>query len=621
MLTPTYDVYVGDALASFQFSEFKRITGAQRILSFGGWDFSTMPETYLIFRNGVKPANRLTMATKIANFIKEHNLDGVDIDWEYPGAPDLPTFDPGKAEDGPNYLAFLVVLKNLLPGKSVAIAAPASYWYLKQFPIAQISRVVNYIVYMTYDLHGQWDAHNAYSQEGCATGNCLRSQVNLTETRAALAMVTKAGVPGEKVVVGVTSYGRSFKMAAAGCWGPNCLFTGDRLNSNAKKGVCTGTAGYIADAEIAEILANPGRVVRSFVDPSSNSDILVYDDTEWVGYMSPATKRARTTLYSSWGMGGTTDWAVDLQQYHDPPAPSTSWNGFKLSILAGDDPKYDRSRSGTWTTHDCTHDMIVAEFDDPPSVRWETLGAEDAWRDVVRIWKDNDKRREIGFIQSVTSTLHIGGDSNCGFLLADSCQAEPCPDGANGNTSGPAAELIWNSMVKLHKFHKDYYDTLVTVATIESFAFDRMERTFAPVEYPDDNKWINLFLNLLTLGLLGAAAPFFNTALRQLAYFSQRTSALDNAKDTSLALIGQSTTIVKDLLPTENTRWSPVEQDIFSHYMGQTVYGWLNLTSLALERLFDGEDDSLKILHDAMSGGKLIDGKFENAPPPEKQWD
>ncbi|KAL4924789.1 glycoside hydrolase superfamily [Aspergillus undulatus] len=92
---------------------------------------------------------------EITDFIKEHDLDSVNIDWEYPGAPDLPTFNPGTKEDRPNYLAFLVVLKNLLPGKSVAITAPASYWYLKQFPIEQISKIVNYIVYMTYDLHGQ----------------------------------------------------------------------------------------------------------------------------------------------------------------------------------------------------------------------------------------------------------------------------------------------------------------------------------------------------------------------------------------------------------------------------------------------------------------------------------
>ena len=85
---------------------------------------------------------------------------------------------------------FLAVLKNLLPGKTVSIAAPASYWYLKAFPIASISKVVDYIVFMTYDLHGQWDAGNAYSQEGCESGMCLRSHVNLTETKTALAMVS-----------------------------------------------------------------------------------------------------------------------------------------------------------------------------------------------------------------------------------------------------------------------------------------------------------------------------------------------------------------------------------------------------------------------------------------------
>lgn len=62
-----------------------KISGPKKILSFGGWDFSAQPSTYNIFRQGVKAANRLTMATNIANFIKENNLDGVDIDWEYPG--------------------------------------------------------------------------------------------------------------------------------------------------------------------------------------------------------------------------------------------------------------------------------------------------------------------------------------------------------------------------------------------------------------------------------------------------------------------------------------------------------------------------------------------------------
>lgn len=57
--------------------------------------------------------------------------------------------------DTPNYLATLKALREELPDKySISIAAPASYWYLKAFPISEIAKVVDYIVYMAYDLHG-----------------------------------------------------------------------------------------------------------------------------------------------------------------------------------------------------------------------------------------------------------------------------------------------------------------------------------------------------------------------------------------------------------------------------------------------------------------------------------
>lgn len=44
--------------------------------------------------------------------------------------------------------------KKLPTGMTLSIAAPASYWYLRAFPIAEIAKTVDYIVYMTYDLHG-----------------------------------------------------------------------------------------------------------------------------------------------------------------------------------------------------------------------------------------------------------------------------------------------------------------------------------------------------------------------------------------------------------------------------------------------------------------------------------
>lgn len=196
--------------------------------------------------------------------------------------------------------------------KSVSFAAPASYHYLKSFPMKKMGEFIDYVIFMTYDLHGQWDYGNEWTSPGCPTGNCLRSHINETETKDALAMITKAGVPSGKVVVGVASYGRSFKMAAAGCDGPDCKFTGTNSISDAAKGRCTATKGYIANAELAEIIES-GRVTRQW--EAAGSNLLVYDDTEWVAYMDEDLKSMRAAFYDSYNFAGTTDWAVDLQKF------------------------------------------------------------------------------------------------------------------------------------------------------------------------------------------------------------------------------------------------------------------------------------------------------------------
>ncbi|KAM7183708.1 hypothetical protein V8F20_012513 [Naviculisporaceae sp. PSN 640] len=617
-LTPTFEVETGDVLSTYQFEQFKKIGGPKRILSFGGWDFSALPETYMIFRNAVTDANRLKAATNIANFIKKHNLDGVDIDWEYPGAPDIPGIPPGDKDDGARYLKFLVTLKNLLPGKTVSIAAPSSYWYLKQFPIKEIGAVVDYIVYMTYDLHGQWDADNKNSQEGCDNGKCLRSQVNLTETKLSLAMITKAGVPGRKVIVGVTSYGRTYKMASAGCWGPQCSYLGDRMNSPAKKGVCTGTGGYIADAEIGEIMGNKkraGRVVTSFVDASSNSDILVYDNDEWVSYMSPATKKTRTNLYKSWGMGGTTDWATDLQQYHDPPAPAKSWDSFKQKALSGENPKEDDTRTGNWTNINCEDEFVVHEKDYSPADLWKGLGADDAWVDVKRIWTEIDRPKfeskedtTLTFMASVHHTLKIeGGYDGCTSVLDQQCPSDGCSNGLNSKYSGPAGMLIWNSLVLIRDLHKSYYSELTKEAATFSLAVDHMENTFAPIPPPKTNRDLFILLDLLAMGTLTAAGPFFNSFLGKLPSFSKPGgTTLPNVKDTTMTMIGQSIGLAKDAKgPPKPENWKPADQDRFSAYMGEVIHGWQNITVKSLEKMLSGNSESLPILDKLLANGAM----------------
>ncbi|PGH10677.1 hypothetical protein AJ80_07433 [Polytolypa hystricis UAMH7299] len=310
-ITPDFHVDVSPVQEQFDIMKDMGRTGIKRILSFGGWAFSTEAPTYSIFRDGVTPANRQTFANNVVNFINTHNLDGVDFDWEYPAAPDIPGIPAGQLQEGQDYLDFLTIVKAQLPDKSVSIAAPASYWYLKGYPIEEIGAVVDYMVYMTYDLHGQWDYGNKWSTPGCEEGNCLRSHVNKTETESALIMITKAGVPSHKVFAGISSYGRSFKMAEAGCTGPDCQFTGSANVSDAAGGPCTDTGGYIAAAEIRDIIRRGGNV-NTWYDQSSDSDIVVYNDLEWVAWMNDETKSNRIGWYRGLNFGGVSDWAVDL---------------------------------------------------------------------------------------------------------------------------------------------------------------------------------------------------------------------------------------------------------------------------------------------------------------------
>lgn len=69
-----------DTLTS-QLPAFQALTGVKRIMSFGGWSFSTDPSTYTIFRDSVSSvANMEVLIGNLVAFVNEWDLDG--IDWE-----------------------------------------------------------------------------------------------------------------------------------------------------------------------------------------------------------------------------------------------------------------------------------------------------------------------------------------------------------------------------------------------------------------------------------------------------------------------------------------------------------------------------------------------------------
>jgi Glycosyl hydrolases family 18 len=255
----------------------------------------------------------------------------------------------------------------------------------------------------------------------------------MTETLNTLAMITKAGVPSNKIVVGVSSYGRSFHMTQAGCDGPMCTYTGKV--SGAKEGRCTGTSGYLADAEIKEII-NSGRATKQYLEPYSNSDIIVYDQLEWVAYMSPSTKTLRASLYQALNFAGTTDWAIDLEDFVEDlrPRPTPGPN------------------TASWRTKNC-NDPGVTNIHQDPSARWNSVGAGDAWDAAIQYWKGIRDNRPPNtpiytFSQEVSTFFNSSEWMKCGHVSETSgCilgSGETCNDQAHGTV--PAEYFITGSL-------------------------------------------------------------------------------------------------------------------------------------------------------------------------------
>ncbi|XP_003743473.1 endochitinase [Galendromus occidentalis] len=257
------------------------------IAAIGGWGEGAAKYSRLVSNT----ASIDKFVASVKDFVKKYELDGFDLDWEFPGATDR----GGSPSDKANLITLLKKLREALPGKllTIAVAGP-QYRIDGGYDVPNIAKTVDYINVMSYDLRGPWDQ---------ATGNHVGLYGNGISVSQVMQAWRKAGAPANKLIMGFAFYGKSFTLQNPSNNGIGAPASAGQAGEVSQEG---GTLFYY---EICERISKRGWK-RVFDDATKGP--YAFGENQWVGYEDVEGIKHKTDLINKEGFAGAMVWAIEL---------------------------------------------------------------------------------------------------------------------------------------------------------------------------------------------------------------------------------------------------------------------------------------------------------------------
>ncbi|MGL4737440.1 MAG: glycoside hydrolase family 18 protein [Cellulosilyticaceae bacterium] len=152
---------------------------------------------------------RQRIANACVKVLTQYDLDGIDLDWEYPCCPE--NYSEATPEDKYNFTylceAIRKAIDTLEGHKLLTIAAGGDRYYTDSTEMDKVEAYLDLVYIMTYDLRcGFHSLTGHHTNLFTATGDIFR-----TSCDEAVKIFVGAGVPKEKIVIGAAFYSRKWE--------------------------------------------------------------------------------------------------------------------------------------------------------------------------------------------------------------------------------------------------------------------------------------------------------------------------------------------------------------------------------------------------------------------------
>jgi GH18 family chitinase len=271
------------------------------LVSVGGWTWSGG-----FSDAALTPESRRRFVQSAVEFVRRHDLDGFDVDWEYPGLPGYG--NTHRPEDKQNFTALMAELRAALDKEGaprrrhylLTFAAGASSQFLAHTEMEKVQASVDFVNLMTYDFREAEGDPIAGHHANLYTHPADPDQ---SSADRAVRDFLAAGVPPGKLVLGVPFYGRA--------WGD---VDGDDANGGLLRPGRKPAERLDTHYANLSALVQSGAFARRW-DPASQAPYLWSREKKmFVTFDDPESLRVKSRYIVEHGLAGAMFW----EYYADP---------------------------------------------------------------------------------------------------------------------------------------------------------------------------------------------------------------------------------------------------------------------------------------------------------------